>query len=106
MAAATAADVAAFLGQPGDPAVIALAEEALPFVTATVRGYTRGRGFASDWYPDDLALVIVSSTARVVTNPALTRSESIGDYSVTHGAFLGWTLPELAILNGYRKRAA
>lgn len=105
VAAPTATDVAGFLGQGDDASVVALAEEHLPFVTATVRAYTRGAGFTTDGPADDLALVIIASTARLVTNPALARSETVGAYSVTHGQFLGWTLPELAILNRYRKRA-
>lgn len=102
----TPSDVAAFLGQGDDPSLVALAREQLPFVTATVMGYVRGRGFTGDVPADDLALVIIASAARLVGNPDLTRSETIGDYSVTPGAFLGWTLPELAILNRHRKRAA
>lgn len=105
MAAPTATDVADFLGQGADASVVALAGEHLPFVTATVRGYTRGAGFTTEGPADDLALVIVASAARLVTNPALAKSETVGAYSVTHGTFLGWTLPELAILNRYRKRA-
>lgn len=101
----TAQDVADFLGQGGDASVIALAGEHLPFVTATVKAYTRGAGFSDDGPADDLALVIVASTARLVTNPAVAKSETVGSYSITHGSFLGWTLPELAILNRYRKRA-
>ena len=105
--APTAQDVAGFLGQSNDPTVVALAGEHLPFVTATVKGYTRGQGFgvASGEPADDIALVIVASCARLVTNPALVRAETIGEYTVTHAAFLGWTLPEQAILNRYRKRA-
>ena len=100
----TAQDVADFLGEGTDAAVVALAGKHLPFVTATVKAYTRGAGF-SPGPADDLALVIVASTARLVTNPALAKNETIGTYSVGHAGFLGWTLPEHAILSRYRKRA-
>lgn len=88
----------------GDPALFYAAREVYDFVDATVRAYVRAG--AGDVLPDDLRRVVVSSCARLVRNPELVRSESIGDYSVTHGApFTGWTLPELAILNRYRRRA-
>lgn len=101
------ADVAAFLGQPDDPAVVGLAREHLPIVTAMVRRYVRRNGFDVNGDPDaDLAAVIVSSTARAVSNPSQTVAETLGDFSVRPGIFDGWTLPELAILHAYRRRAA
>lgn len=101
----TAQDVADFLGEGSNGTVVALAGEHLPFVTATVKAYTRGAGFTNGAPADDLALVIIASTARLVTNPALAKSETVGTYSVGHAGFLGWTLPEHAILSRYRKRA-
>lgn len=100
-----AGDVAKFLGQGDDPKVVALAEQHLPFVTATVKAYTRGKGFADGVPGDDLALVIVASCARLVRNPTMVESETVGPFSTAPGAFLGWTLPELAILHRYRRRA-
>ncbi len=101
-------DVAAFLGQPGDSGLVALAEEHLPIVTAMVRGYTRGRGFdATTGLPaDDLGLVIVSSTARLTANPRMKTEVSIDDAMMRQTIFNGWTLPELAVLHNYRRRAA
>jgi len=101
-----ASDVAAFLGQPGDSGLLALAEEHLPVVTAMVKGYVRGRGFTAGQPADDLALIIVSSTARLTANPQMTTEEAIDDYSRRQAIFTGWTLPELAVLNNYRRRAA
>lgn len=98
-------DVADFLGQGDDTAVVALAGEHLPIVTAMVSAYTRGKGFTAGEPADDLAAVIITSTARLVGNPTLARSVAIDDYSSNLGAFVGWTLPELAVLNRYRKRA-
>lgn len=100
-------DVAAFLGRPGDTKVTGLATQHLPIVTAMVRRYVRGVGFDVNGNPDDdLAAVIVSSTARAVANPEHNVTEQIGDYAVRYGTFAGWTLPELAILHGYRRRTA
>lgn len=74
--------------------------------TAMVRAYTRDRGFDDVMGPaDDLAAVIVSCTARQLGNPAQTISVTIDDAAVRQGMFLGWTLPELAILHRYRVRA-
>lgn len=101
-------DVAEFLGKPGDAAVIELAEVHLPIVTAMVRAYVQGNGFTGvlDDPSESLAAVIVTSTARYVTNPSSTITETAGPFSVRQGVFNGWTLPELAILHSYRRRAA
>lgn len=101
-----ASDVAAFLGQPADSGLLALAEVHLGVVTAMVRGYTRGRGFTAEQPADDIALVIVASTARLTANPQMTTEVSIDDYSRRQAIFTGWTLPELAVLHNYRRRAA
>ena len=98
-------DVADLLGLGDDPQTVALAERYLPIVTAQVRAYTRGRGFTDGEPAGDVGMVVLTATARVVANPENIRSESIGDYSVTRQITDGWTLAELAILNGYRKRA-
>jgi len=103
----TASDVAAFLGQPGDSGLLALAEEHLPVVTAMVKGYTRGRGFdIHGWATDDIALIILSSTARLSANPDMTTEVSVDDCSRRQAIFNGFTLPELAVLHNYRRRAA
>ena len=108
MTVVLAADVAKFLGRDGDPSVLALAGQHLPIVTAMVRAYVQGNGFAGvlDDPSQDLAAVIVTSTARYVMNPAGTITEAMGPFSVRYGQFNGWTLPELAILHQYRKRSA
>lgn len=106
MAEPVAADVAAFLGRSGDAATVALAEQHLPVIRAMVKAYTRGRGFTDDVPADDVALIIVSSCARLVSNPAHTVAEQVDDFSVRHAVFDGWTLPELAVLHQYRRRAA
>lgn len=100
-------DVTNFLGR-ADVETLGLAREHLPIVTAMVRRYVQGTGFdpLTGEPDDDLAAVIVSSTARLVPNPQQDKQHTVGPFSVTPGMFSGWTLPELSILNAYRKRAA
>ncbi|UYM04212.1 hypothetical protein [Solicola gregarius] len=100
-------DVVAFIGRTGDAAALGLAAKHLPAVRAMVRAYVRGKGFdaSTDAPSVDLAAVIVSSCARLVVNPTGTVEESIGELTIRHGTFSGWTLPELAVLHQYRKRA-
>jgi len=47
-----AEDVAAFLGRPGDAAVVGPVEQYLPIVESLVRRHVRGNGFVAD-HPDD-----------------------------------------------------
>lgn len=101
----TGPDVADFLGQGDDADVVALAWLHVPLVTAIVRTYTRNKGFTSDGPSDSLAAVIITASARLITNPAQAREERIGDYAVTPATFDGFTLPELMVLNTYRKRS-
>lgn len=98
-------DVARFLGQGDNTELVALSVEHLPIVTAMVRRYVRGAGFTGTDPDDDLAAVIVSSTARLVKNPTNDTLQVAGPFTVRPGTFDGWTLPELAILHSYRKRA-
>jgi len=100
-------DVARYLGKGDDTTVAALAEEHLPVVTTMVKRYVRGNGFDVAGNPDqDLAAVIVSATARAMSNPEHTVSQSVGAFQIRQGIFDGWTLPELAILHTYRRRTA
>jgi len=99
-------DVAEFLGRSDDPALATLAGSHLPVVTAMVKAYVHGAGFTGGDPADDLALVIIAATARLTANPELTRESTIDDYSTKRTVFAGWTLPELAVLHNYRRRAA
>lgn len=98
-------DVASFLGQGDDTDVVALAGSHLPIVTEMVRAYVRSNGFTVDVPNDALAAVIVSSCARLVTNPTHDSFVAVDDAQIRQGTFAGWTLPELAILHTYRARA-
>ena len=102
---ATAQQVAAFLGRAGDPTVVAQAEAHLPIVRTFVAAYVRDVGFLNGLENDALAAVIVSAAARLVSNPTQARQYAAGDYSESPGLLNGWTLPELAVLHRYRRRA-
>ncbi len=108
MAAVTGQDVAAFLGQSDDADLVALADTHAALVAAFVRAYTRGNGFdAESGEPaDDIAAVITTATARLVTNPDQSARFAVGDYQVSPAVLDGWTLPELCVLNRYRRRTA
>ncbi len=100
-------DVLDYLGDSGQQGQqLDKVQSHLNTVTAMVKAYTRGRGFTDGTPADDLARIIISSTARLVSNPTHTVTSQIDDYSVRHGIFDGWTLPEQAVLNRYRLRAA
>lgn len=107
MAIPNGQDLADFLGQGDDAQLVALAGEHVALVTAMARAYTRGGGFMLDGSPnDEVAAVITTATARLVTNPEQNKRESIHDYSVTPTPFVGWSLVETFVLNRYRRRAA
>lgn len=105
MAVVTAQQVADYLGRGDDPALVALAAQHVAIVSAFVSAYTRGRGFLAGVPADDLAGVILTVTARSVVNPEQVIREQSADYSVTP-AVAGFSLPELFVLNGYRRRTA
>ena len=119
------------LGLGDDPAAKDQAKSAAYLVAELVRSYTRGEGFDADGVPaEDLQCVMITATARLVTNPAQSTSESesypllrfFGNAEVladekaggavgamlSHaysGGFAGWSEVEKAILHRYRKRA-
>lgn len=97
------ADVAALMGQPDNPDLIAVIDKALTTIYQLVSAYTRGNGFVGGVPNPELRAVIRTATARLTANPEQVASTVGG---VTTGAgFNGWSLAELAVLNRYRKRA-
>ena len=106
MGAPTGDEIALFLGQGGDNALVALAGQHAEIITAMAFAYTRGRGFDPD-VADDIAAVITTATARLIANPKqLAVDDTMGPYSHSiRGGFTGWTLAELFVLNRYRRRA-
>ncbi|MCH5641438.1 hypothetical protein [Gordonia sp. ABSL49_1] len=99
--------VADFLGRGSEEALAAMAEQHAAIVTAMAQAYTRGGGFTNGEPTDDVAAVITTATARLLTNPGqLDTDDSMGPMRVViRGSFTGWTLAELFVLNRYRKRA-
>ena len=97
------ADVAALMGQPDNPDLVAVIDQALETIYQLVSAYTRGNGFTGGVPNPELRAVIRTATARLTANPEQVGSTVGG---VTTGAgFNGWSLAELAVLNRYRKRA-
>ena len=105
MATPIEAGVLAFLGRDADAATTEQITAHLGIVKHMVELYVRGVGFLSGIPDDLLAAVIVSSAARLVSNPTMTTYSAIDDAQVRQGTFQGWTLPELAILHSFRARA-
>ena len=107
MAKPTAVQVASFLGQGEDANVVALAEVHLPLITEMARTHTRGVGFNDNDEPNDaISAVIVTATARLVSNPTSLQSSQAGPMMARHTVFQGWTLIELSVLDGHRRKAA
>jgi hypothetical protein len=79
----------------------------LSIVTAMASAYTRGRGFFNGEPNADIRAVILSASARLLSNPrGLLYDETVGPESVSYrSAFTGWTVAELVTLNRYRERA-
>lgn len=98
--------VLAFAGLPDAETTRATIRQHLSIVTMQVRGYTRGNGFAAGYPAPDLEAVIVSATARSAVNPTGATRLSFGELRTEPGVYNGFTLPELAILHGYRRRWA
>lgn len=110
----TGQQIADFLGQGTDAATVALAGEHLRIVAAFIRNYTRGQAFATPEgeatgepyaYPD-VAAVLTAATARSMNNPEQAAREQVADYSIVYPVLHGFSLPELIVLNSYRRRTA
>jgi hypothetical protein len=83
------------------------AEAAIDIVTALVKSYTRGGGFAAGSPNEDIHAVILTASARLLAHPRqISMGETMGPMGVNFGAgFTGWTVTETFVLNRYRKRA-
>ena len=103
MPGATLDDLERFLGRDLD---VTQALQHLDMMTAFARAHTRGRGFTDGVPADDIATVIVTATARLMANPQGTVAETTGPFSIRYGEIHGFNLMELAVLNGYRRRAS
>lgn len=108
MAAPQVSDLTALLygdsGQTVDPSAGAAA---LGAVAQLANAYTRGVGFTAGVPNADIAAVIVTAAARLVSNPSqLLTDSTVGPESASfRTAWTGWTVPELFALNRYRVKA-
>lgn len=104
MAAPQVSDLAALTGT-----VVSQEQGAavLSIVSAMASSYTRGQGFAAGVPNDEIRAVILTASARLVSNATgLLYSEVEGPSQVSYSsAFSGWTVGELFVLNRYRVRA-
>lgn len=103
MAAVTGQLVADFLGGGTDASLVTLAGTHAEVVTQMCRAYTRDGGFAAGVPNDDIAAVIVTAAARLVSNPQQLAND-VGNVSM-RGGFNGFSLTERLVLNRYRKLA-
>jgi hypothetical protein len=127
---ALAGAVVLLLGRADAPDLLDQAKSAVYIVAQFARAYTRGQGFTDDGVAEDIQGVIITATARLVSNPAQAGSQSesgpilrsgiggalvdgpgegqgpvIADQSFSFsGGFAGWTEIEKAILHRYRVR--
>jgi hypothetical protein len=102
VATPTSADLAALLGrtvtqEQGD-AVISV-------VSAMASAHTRGVGFADSEPNAEIRAVILAASARMISNPAGIRTETVGPESVSYSPFIGFTVGELVVLDRYRVKA-
>lgn len=95
----------ALMGRSGSGT--AQAQEALKTVAEFVQSATRGEGFTVAGNPSsDLASVIVTASARLLTNPTQIVRKEIAGISVLYQAFDGFTVAERMVLHRYRRRTA
>jgi hypothetical protein len=116
-----------FLGIGDDDQAADQSKSAVYLVTQLAKSYTRGNGFGDEWVAEDIQAVIITASARLMTNPQQSTSESEstpllrlsvggghvmpGEEGVVaaqsfafSGGFSGWTDVKLAVLHAYRVR--
>lgn len=98
----TADDLAAYSGRTVSATQAAAV---IGVVKAMVSAHTRGVGFADGEPNDELAAVILSASTRLLMNTPGVQQEAMGALQVRYGDAFGFTLPELTVLNRYRKQA-
>lgn len=106
----TGGDVLGHLGWAEEGTLTAQADQHAQQIALMARSYTRGQGWRSDGYggllvAEDIATVIVSATARSLSNPEQARRVEAGSFSSLPGNAGSWSLLEAFVLNGYRRRA-
>lgn len=89
----------------GSPVSATQADAVIGVVKAMVSAHTRGVGFTDGEPNDELSAVILSASARLLATTSGAVQESMGALQVRWADAFGFTLPELTVLNRYRKRA-
>jgi hypothetical protein len=107
----TATDVLSFLGWSPDSETESQASAHVEHVARAARGYTRGRGFVKDesnaWTcSEDIAAIVLSATARSLSNPTQDKRVEAGVYNAVPGSFASFSVVESIVLRRYRKTAA
>lgn len=105
MATPTAGELGTFLNRPIDGGQ---ASSVLQVVTAFARSYTRGVGFTGDVPNSEIASVILSASARLISH---TRQVGLDEAKGPEAARwlaspFAWSVGELMVLNDFRVRAA
>ena len=105
MAAPTASELGSFLGRTVDSGQ---ASAVIQVVTSFAKSYTRGVGFGDDGPNDEIASVILTASARLISHA---RQVGIDEAKGPESArFLAspftWSVGETMVLNGFRVRAA
>jgi hypothetical protein len=100
-------DVATFLNRRDDEVFIQQCNAALEVQLEFVAAFTRGHGFEDDQsMPGSLRAVLISSAARLAANPLMLRAENSESYAMSSGSDGTFSSLEIAVLNGFRRRAA
>lgn len=83
------------------------ADAVIQVIMASAAAYTRGRGFKDGEPGSDIWSVVLSASARLLTDTSqITADRQMGPFSVSYRAgFDGWSTAELYVLNRYRERA-
>lgn len=104
VASPTGQDVVRFLGKPLTAEdLVRLADIHVATIATFAAAYTRRNGFSQDAVEADIAGVIITATARLISHPEQIE-RTIGSVRQSQG-WKGWSLQEQAVLNRYRKVA-
>jgi hypothetical protein len=101
----TPTELGSFLNRPIDNGQAA---SVIQVVTSFAKSYTRGQGWTDDGPNDEIASVVLSASARLISH---TRQVGIDEAKGPESArFLAspftWSVGELMVLNRFRVRAA
>lgn len=106
MAAPTASDLSAFLG-PRQSVNATQANSVLSVVKSMALSYVRGQGFVGGEPNDEIAAVILTAAARLLSHSRqVSVGETFGPSSANFAAApFSWSVAELMVLDRYRVKA-